>query len=73
MTAAAKMTRSRTYQEHGTLKQQLSTHIQMIVSATEASNKELKGNKGARETMPRENLKTRETLQAIVEEFVFFF
>ena len=43
----------------------------MIVSAIEASNKELKGNKGARETMPRENIKTRETLQAIVEEFFF--
>ena len=33
--------RNRTQEEHATFEEQTSTHIQMIVSAIEASNKEL--------------------------------
>ena len=33
--------RNRTQEEHATLEEQTSTHIQMIISATEASNKKL--------------------------------
>ena len=66
--------RNRTQEEHATFEEQTSTHIQMIVSAIEASNKELirtikKENEDTRATIRKEIKETRETLQKIAEEF----
>ena len=66
--------RNRTQEEHATFEEQTSTHIQMIVSAIEASNKELirtikQENEETRATIRKENKETRETLRKIAEEF----
>ena len=66
--------RNRTQEEHATFEEQTSTHIQMIVSAIEASNKELirtikQENEETRATIRKENKETRETLWKIAEEF----
>ena len=66
--------RNRTQEEHATFEEETSTHIQMIVSAIEASNKELirtikKENEEARATIRKENKETRETLRTIAEDF----
>ena len=72
---AKEITRNWIQEEHATLKEQTSTHIQMIVSAIEASNKELKrtikkGNKKTRATVPKENkkLEKQKTSWKIAEE-----
>ena len=66
--------RNRTQEEHAIFEEQTSTHTQMIVSAIEASNKELirtikKENEEARATIRKENKETRETLRTIAEDF----
>ena len=66
--------RNRTQEEHATFEEQTSTHIQMIVSAIEASNKELirtikQENEETRATICKENKETREALRKIAEEF----
>ena len=58
---AAKITRNRIQEETAILKEQTSTHVQMIVSAIEASKKEFKttikkGIAETRATIPRENI-----------------
>ena len=67
-------TRNRTQEKHATFVEQTSTHIQMVASAIEASNKELitrikKENEETRATIHKENIDTRETLQKLAEEF----
>ena len=66
--------RNRTQEEHAIFEEQTSTHIQMIVSAIEASKKELirtikQENEETRATIRKENKETRETLWKIAEEF----
>ena len=66
--------RNRTQEEHATFEEQTSSHIQMIVSAIEASNKELirtikQENEETRATICKENRETREALRKIAEEF----
>ena len=63
-----------TQEEHVTCEEQTSTRIQIIVSAIEASNKEVirtikKENEETRAAIPKENKETRETLRKIAEEF----
>ena len=65
--------RNRTQEEHATFEEKSSTHIQMIVSAIEASNKEFirrikKKTEETRTTIRKEN-KEKETLRKIAEEF----
>ena len=59
--------RNRTQEEYAPFEEQTYTNIQMIVSAIEASNKELlrtikQENKETRATIRKENEETRETL-----------
>ena len=66
--------RTRTQEEHAKFEGQTSTHIQMIVSAIEGSNKELiatikKKNKETRANICKENKETRGYLPKIAEEF----
>ena len=66
--------RNRTQEEHATFEKQISAHLQMIVSAIQASNKELvrtikQENEEKRATIRKENKETKETLRKIAEEF----
>ena len=68
------MTRiNRTQEEHAAFEEITSTHIQMIVSAIKASNKELittikKEHEETRAIISKENKEIRETIRKIEEE-----
>ena len=66
--------RNRTQDEHDTFKEHLSTQLQVIVSAIEASNKDIitktrRENEETRTTIRKENKETRETSRKFAREF----
>ena len=65
--------RNRTQDEHATFKEHLSTQLQVIVSAIEASNKDItktrRENEEIRTTIRKENKETRETSRKFAREF----